>query len=1039
MENDDRNEIINSVEAGENRESATGPRKRHRPVWMCVLGWTGGILLGFVVLVVLFLAVATWWFNPRRLAEFISKEASENIEADVHLSEVRYTFWSTFPHLSVEIDSISVRSRTLDSVPDSVKSLLPANADFLLSARQFRGGVNLLRLMSGRIYLKDIDARDLKVNLVAVTDSLNNYEIVASGGKSKVPYFHIDGLKISDGGNIAYTSVPTSTDALVTLSGVQLEPGRKKHREDTYNLQLDGKVEMRSNNLEILHDFPFSLAGDVDVSFDPFRVSTNDYRIALGNIQGEVSMDLNIGDTPRMNRFAYRMSNFTMSDLRTFLPPGNYPALDHLHADLTLDASARLTSPYIFASAWLPSVEVDFRVPEGKVSYTLSGGRTYEMNRVGMTGRLMFDGKNPEASYVEIPDLVMSGNGIDMLLDGRVSSLTTTPEISARLVASSDLARLTGMLPELKPYNLRGDVDVNADVHFRVEDGTLYGALADLRVSGKDASMKYGTTVVSVKDFMASTNESYADALTAGAVRNRIPLQVKFDAGAVEVNDKSQGVNFKADNVKVSGELGRHGNGNVMREVKLNTSAGDVALNASGMQIGLNGVRLDFEGKRLANPIRTSDYVMPAHWERDSRTRGFVKHTPEYLQVSLPDAIKQLMAQWQARLDVRSSGGVMGTGKMPRSTRIGKIDLTVTGDSVDMRSLTMGSGATRGTLSARITNLRQFLNSKTPAPLRVSLKADIDTVQINQLAREYTRHNPQSAIARGDKEAMAGPDDSTALLIPRNLYMDITATARQTRYINLHLYNLLAKMRIADGRADIDTLRIGSDFGEAGLNMTFDTSDLQDMSMRAHLDISDVNIVNFFKNFQKLLIMMPEGRNISGMLSAGVDARLRIFPSMYLNVPSISADARVTADNIAIKQSPFLKKITRMLLLPDDATLHIDDISVHAGVHSNLLEVYPFTFEMSKYKLVLGGVNNFNGQLYYHIGVADWPLRIPFGINIKGDFHDPKLHFGGKSWHDRNGAEITLGVDDNNRINVTKMGKRYAGEFVHTAATYEGE
>ncbi len=51
---------------------------------------------------------------------------------------------------------------------------------------------------------------------------------------------------------------------------------------------------------------------------------------------------------------------------------------------------------------------------------------------------------------------------------------------------------------------------------------------------------------------------------------------------------------------------------------------------------------------------------------------------------------------------------------------------------------------------------------------------------------------------------------------------------------------------------------------------------------------------------------------------------------------------------------------------------------------NNLLELEPFDFRFSNYGLRMQGLNNFNGDLYYHIGVERNPLHIPFGIIIEG-------------------------------------------------------
>lgn len=185
--------------------------------------------------------------------------------------------------------------------------------------------------------------------------------------------------------------------------------------------------------------------------------------------------------------------------------------------------------------------------------------------------------------------------------------------------------------------------------------------------------------------------------------------------------------------------------------------------------------------------------------------------------------------------------------------------------------------------------------------------------------------------------------------------------------------------------------------------------------------------------------MMPEMKNLSGEISARASAHAQVFPSMYLNVPSAVADVAVRGLGLRLKQSEFVRHVTRMLMLPGDGALSIDSIGIRARVHSNLLEVYPFSVDLDSYHLTAGGLNNFNGDMYYHIGVDRWPLRIPFGINIKGHYRHPVLRFGGKDWHDGNGTGITSGVMDYNKFNIIRETRRYMGEFIHTAASYEGD
>ena len=82
----------------------------------------------------------------------------------------------------------------------------------------------------------------------------------------------------------------------------------------------------------------------------------------------------------------------------------------------------------------------------------------------------------------------------------------------------------------------------------------------------------------------------------------------------------------------------------------------------------------------------------------------------------------------------------------------------------------------------------------------------------------------------------------------------------------------------------------------------------------------------------------------------------------------------------------------------------------------------------------MGGLNNFNGDLYYHIGVEKSPVPFPFGINIVGQFSHPKIRFGGAHWKIRKGEEITASVMELNKFNILAEGRKFLKEFLRKAA-----
>lgn len=1001
-----------------------------------IMKWTGISAAIIVILVIAGILGLTLWLTPERLAGIISEECSEAMNAEVKVTDVDYTIWSSFPYLDITVKSVEVRSRTLDNVPDSIRKILPANADFLMSAENLRGGVNILKLAGDRVWLRDLKAKTLNINLLAVNDSLNNYDIIKEDGPSKVPELRLDGVAIENGGKIVYTSLESSTKAEVTLKGASLTPLDSK---DNYSLRLSGNIMATSDGLTILKGFPFELGGNVRLGFKPLRVSTTDYRIRFGNIRGTITMDMEMGNDLKLNNFNYRLEDASVSDLLAMFPVLDEEMVKGLEADVSISCSARLTSAYDFSSPWLPSAEVDFNVPRGRVRYTLADGGNYSIDSISLSGRFVFDGHDASRSYVDIDGLRLSGMGCDVRARAYISELTTAPEIRVDLNAWGDLRVMSDNIRELKPYKLGGDADLSTTLGFRIDGSTVYGSVSGLTVSSKHLEITENGNKIRVDNMELQAADRLADKIDISTLRKGIPLELTAGIGKLRISNPSASLNLEANGVRIAGKMSRRLDGMVIREVDLSVAGDNMTVRGKVDELRVSDARLRLQGKHMSNIQAVRAFTIPASWLADARTQGFTQHTPSLLKVSIPAWAQQLMREWQMNVDLNIKKAGLVTHKLRGLHYVEDVDISANFDSVTMLNVTLRSGMTRGRLSGNIGNLRQFLTTAAPAPLQMNIAVKMDTVQINELARAYALANPTSSAALGDKSITGKENDSTVYLIPRNIEGKVLFTADETRYTNLHLDDIYGLMNLRDGRLVVDTLHIGSDFGYGLLKMSYDTSDMQNLNMRFNVGLLDVNVVGFFQNFHKVLLMMPEMSNLKGTISAQADGRVMIFPNNYVNVPSMWANVWVTGRDLSLHQSPFVRHVTKMLLMPDNPELHIADIDIHAVVQDNLLEVYPFMFAVDKYRLRLGGLNNFGGKLYYHIGVDESPMKLPFGINVKGTYRKPELRFGGKDWHDIHGSEIAAGVQDNISINIVKMARKYISEFVHKAATYTGD
>ena len=1092
MINNEINNADNADGAGREKRPEKQPEKKpekrrrrfgERPLGArigIVAAWIAG---GVLLLAVVLLCSLTLFLTPQRLTGIINREASDILNADVKVSNARFTFWSTFPHFYIAIDSLSVTSHSLRGLPKATQAQLPDSADFLASTGRFSGSINIVGLLRGKILLRNVKVDRLNLNLFAATDSITNYDIwPESDAAVTVPYFHADTVLLTNPGLIRYRSLVTKADVRVDLS----EAGLSNHdrKGNIYRLAMNGNVSARVSRLEVLSGFPFSLNGLLYVRFNPFGIKTENYAVNLGNTTGKVNMDIEIGEEAKLNRFNYRLDNFNLDKLLRYLPANAMPYLSRLKANLTVNASAVLTSTYNFSSTDLPSAQVDFSIPDGNLEYTLSDNRVYTLRHIGAGGSLIFNGEHPSQSYFSVPKFKLAGEGIELDVAARVNDLMGDPEVNASIRGEASIKRLAALVPALKPYTIAGELDTDSRLRFRVSDikqgdfeniailgdVNLDGVIADgplldarlnklhinfggkageltndilanglfnLTAKGDGLSVSTGNYTISGSNLDITSHLSDNKAMHFASMLKSIPYDVDVKAAAITVENPKDTVNLRLNNVRMSGTVETGSNPLVAKRFSLQVRGNRLDYRGSQLSSSLSGIALNARADALTRPVRTKDFKMPVIWTADSVNTASISHSPLFLTVDIPDRLKRLMSMWRVNTDLSIKKGELLTKAFPARNRFSDLSLAASFDSVTLKNVSLSSLSTAARVSGSVTNLRQFLNSKTPAPLRLNLDVALDTIQINELAGAYERGvelTKGAAAVNKAKNPVIMASDTAALMLPRNIIADIRASALQTRYMDLHFYDLSTLLAVRDGDLDISKLQISADFGHALLDFAYRTKNVENLSMEAVLAINDVNVVRFFQNFHTLLLMMPEMKNLSGTLSATCDGRVLLFPNMYINVPSVLADIYVMGRGLTVHQNEFIRNITKMMLIHTADDLHIANMNVHASVHDNLLELYPFNFEFDRYKLRMEGLNNFDGKIYYHIGVDKSPVPFPFGINIQGMFHHPQLRFGGATYKVKKGREITASVMEDNKVNLIKELKYYFAEFIHAAA-----
>ena len=148
----------------------------------------GAITLAALLLIVAALLTAVVIaLSPERLTRIVTRYSPDYIDGTLTASRIELTFWSTFPRLSVDIDSLTLVSNAFNGLDPELRHQLPANADTLLTLRSLHGGLNLASLLAGRYELYDVAVSQPSVNIVVANDSTANYNLTPESSASTDP------------------------------------------------------------------------------------------------------------------------------------------------------------------------------------------------------------------------------------------------------------------------------------------------------------------------------------------------------------------------------------------------------------------------------------------------------------------------------------------------------------------------------------------------------------------------------------------------------------------------------------------------------------------------------------------------------------------------------------------------------------------------------------------------------------------------------------------------------------------------------------
>ncbi len=1050
------------------------PARKHRPLWLRIIKWLGIGIAAIAVLVIAVISIAVWYLTPQKLTPMVNRAASEYLLADVDAKRVELTFWHTFPRLEVTVDSLAIVSRSLREIPDSIRVTLPADADTLLTVNRFSGGINVGELTLGNIALYDVIIDRPRLNLVVASDSIDNFSIIppsdttSTGGSTVIPPLSINRFAITGNFPTRFCAPSDSIDFTLMIRDSQM----LGHEAPLYRLSISGDAGGNIHPV-LLSTLPFGLDGKVKWSqANPSEIGLENMKVTLGKLQAGFNAGFNFENDPLIHTLTVDIDRMRLADLLEIIPDNYKKGFEGLDTDLSMKLGLRLDKHYRPLTDSIPSVSIDVKADAER----LRMGQLY-LTRLSLDGSAVIAGDSLDASTIDIRRLKASGRSVDVDLSTTVARPLSNPRLKGRFEGNVNLGSLPASLMDKLPARMTGMLRGETDFNFAVADLTpkrfhrviLNGmlALTDFNLSTPDstvtaytartvfrlgsssrikyqgvkidslltASLTVDTARISGYGAMAAGRDmkigfatrNVASTLDTSSVT---PLGVTISAALLTATDDSTSTRMLLRDTAVKGAIQRFQSNDKAPLIKALVNARTALYadryNRALLADGHADLTLHPRVRRAANRPRRSTAAR-------ADSSAAVSVSANRLHVN--DTTASLLRRWTASGNMKARTVRIFTPAFPLRTRVDSMNLDFNTDSVILHPTDLTAGKSSLRIYGTIRNIRGALTGRR-RPLDINLNASSRHLDVNELTDAALRGaafitkvedgtagrvalTDDAASLQKSIESQTAEDDRGAFVIPGNITANVRLLADEVVYSDVILNRLTGNLSVYDGALRLDRLAARSPIGNVNFSALLSAPDASDLSFAAGMNVRRMDLNHVMRMIPNLDSIMPMLKDLEGIVNADMALTTSLDSAMNLRLNTLEMALKLSGDSLVLLDSETFATLSKWLMFKNKKRNMIDHMDVEMTVKDSRLNLYPFIFDMDRYKFGVRGGNDMGLNLDYHVSVLKSPLPFKFGINIKGTPDDMKIRVGKARINEKTVASSTS-ISDTVRVNLVK-------------------
>lgn len=968
-----------------------------------------GVAIALLSFMALFMAtmvvVMNYVLTPAQLTPVVLSTLQEQITTEVSLERVDVRFFSSFPYITLEVDSLRIPLE-VDSVDLVVarKASLAVNPFALLRKVV---AVEKFTLEGAAINLyvdEEHRVRDIFVAMAEDAEDEAESDMI-QGGALKGYRFAID--KVAIDSSVIVVDDRTK-DFYSKMDGLSIDLSvRLSSRRSRLNAVIDlNNWEVNHLGKELVANTSLHMETEVKHLRDSMLFAFEESKLHINKI------GMRAHGTLRRDT----VNNGVEVDIRGGLRTGSLSEIAHLiptqfledKTKLTASGKAQLNMRYagLYSDTSQPRLWVEMAIEDGMINF---GKNKLPLEQINCHTGAYVDFNNIDSSYVSVKEFrVSSSDIIDIAFDGRIDNVIEHPLIDANINSYINFDRFTEVFPMQDGIDVKGSNTSDVRAKFALADIETknYG---NLYIEGESRFDKVFISVDGKVFLQDTTSTAY--------------LYVEMEKGTLLFGDKVKENKSRTllSTINLTGLdfKDKHGQYAMIKDLTLTAGANFDSKTKQVNGVGVRAAIKNLNGgadSLIDVTAERSDITLTIVPESESRKATIMAKalcesvaavdTSTNTTINLSEANLNLTSV-NRRKRMWSTDGTVGFADLnvysdlfPLPMHIPNSSVSVGKDKINLSDTRLRVGESELVATGYISNLiRLFLQDREgdkKRGKRVQLEGELaihaPLLNMDELIEATNRSVMMSDTTQlySDSVGVAANDSTSALLlVPQRVKFGFDLDVAKMQFNNSSIDDIKGRATIEGGVLMLEQLSLSTIGAQATTSVVYRNvgSDSALVSMNMHMQ--QVDITRIGEIVPAIDSIMPMIKSFEGIVDFDFKAKSMVDKELMFDFNTIRSAASFKGKDMVLMDSETFAQLSKLLLFKNKDRNLVDSLEVYMINNKRMIQVLPFEMNIDRYRAIIGGSQAFNEQTFelfynYNVSILKSPLPFKAGVDLKG-------------------------------------------------------